>query len=975
MSDPEDPHSELAAYRFRVVPFGTTSSPFMLHATLDLHLNQFDTPVAKDMKRNLYVDNLMSGCTSEEEIVTYYQQARSIMNRANFNLRSWSSNSKKLQAMTSKDQTNDQNHTVNLLGLCWDTYTDTLTFAPRILQSIATPLVTKRDVLRDSSLVYDPLGFLTPVTVKSKIFLQTLWKEKLDWDEPLDTTLTDQWLSIAKDIQTAATTVHPRSYFAAPPSNDATIQLHVFTDASTVAYGSVAYISFNHMSTLVMSRSRVAPLKPLTLPKLELMAAVTGVRLTNFVKDSLIPHIGNLSVFLWSDSQIVLHWIHHLKSSTQAKPFIANRIQEIKDSFPAEHWGFVPSSDNPADLLTRGLSIQQLQSSQLWLHGPSWLASEDEWPTWSPNNMVLLQTDDVTDTSTNCEPPTESTQPQQYGLHNVIDTTRYSQLTKLLTVTIYVYRFCNNLRHPSNRSSGPITAKEFSNARLLWIKNCQSQVYTNEITSISTQQRKRLPLVRQLRLFLDREGYLRCGGRIHNAPVSELTKFPYLLPPKCHFTNLLILATHQRLCHSGINSTVTALRQSYWIPAIRQVVRRLLRKCVTCLRVMGKPYQVPDPPPLPKLRIEHPNPFQVTGVDFTGALYIRSDEGEAKVYICLFTCSTTRAVHLEVVTDLTVESFMLAFRRFSSRRSTPRTMISDNASTYLAAADELRQLFQSPSLKEALEYRGVSWKFIPKRAPWYGGFWERLVGLTKQALKKVLGRSFVTMPVLQTIVTEIECILNDRPVTYVSSDVSDIEPLTPAHLLCGRKITSLPHSHEDAPEDPDYIDGTTMRKQLSNHTRILMHFQSRWRKEYLTSLREFHRAVGNNQQRVKVGDVILIHDDKPRLNWKLAVIKELVEGNDGLVRAANVRTKNGITSRPIAKLYPLEVSSEISNNTPNQGSPTISDQTPIQQDESTVPSTSTTEERRPTRDAARRARKQIMEWSRELCRPPEDVEK
>lgn len=159
--------------------------------------------------------------------------------------------------------------------------------------------------------------------------------------------------------------------------------------------------------------------------------------------------------------------------------------------------------------------------------------------------------------------------------------------------------------------------------------------------------------------------------------------------------------------------------------------------------------------------MDQPNPFYVTGVDFTGALYIRDKEDEHKVYICLFTCATTRAVHLEVVPDLTVESFMLAFRKFTSRRSLPKTMLSDNASTYLAAVEEIKQLLQSPSLREALAHHGITWLFIPKRAPWYGRFWERLVGLTKQALRKVLGRAFITLPVLQTIVVEIEAVLND----------------------------------------------------------------------------------------------------------------------------------------------------------------------------------------------------------------------
>ena len=308
---------------------------------------------------------------------------------------------------------------------------------------------------------------------------------------------------------------------------------------------------------------------------------------------------------------------------------------------------------------------------------------------------------------------------QQHGVHLIINAQCYNKLKKLLTVTGYVLRICQNLKHPQRRSIGPITAKEVSNAKLIWIKNTQQLHYSDDIDNINS---KLTLLVRQLHLFLDTNGFLRCGGRIHNAPISELTKFLYLLSPKHRFTRLLVYAAHKKLHHAGLSSTVTAIRQMYWIPAIRAFIRRLLRKCVVCTKLTGKPYKAPDSPPLPEARISNCTPFSVCGVDFTSALYVRGGETERKVYICLFTCATTRAVHLEIVLDMTVESFMLAFRKFASQRSIPKRMISDNASTYLSATNELQQLFSSPSLKEALEYHSVMWQFIPKRAPLLQGF-------------------------------------------------------------------------------------------------------------------------------------------------------------------------------------------------------------------------------------------------------------
>ena len=422
------------------------------------------------------------------------------------------------------------------------------------------------------------------------------------------------------------------------------------------------------------------------------------------------------------------------------------------------------------------------------------------------------------------------------------------------------------------------------------------------------------------------------------------------------------------LFHGGVNSTLTALRQQYWVPSGRQCIKGLLRHCTVCKRHHGKPYSAPEPAPLPKDRLRDVPPFTVTGVDFTGALYVQEATGERKVYICLFTCSNTRAIHLEIVEDLTVETFLLAFRRFVSRKSLPHIMMSDNASTYLSAAEELKEMFSSEELQTSLGRCGVTWKFIPKRAPWYGGYWERLIGLTKAALKRVLGRARISLVMLQTLIVEVEAILNDRPLTYLSDDPRDPQPLTPSDLLHGRRITTLPHTTvtEDL-HDPDY--GSTdsqMRKNAKRLSVLLKHFQGRWRYEYLTSLREFHKCQGNNSQTVKVGDVVQIHDEGSRLGWRLAVIEELITGKDGLIRAASIRTSTGRTNRPIIKLYPLEVVSAETTT-----SPTLHDHEDTPDD--TQEENLTVTQKRPPRHAAERAKCRMTDWIKAIRAPPEDV--
>ena len=513
-------------------------------------------------------------------------------------------------------------------------------------------------------------------------------------------------------------------------------------------------------------------------------------------------------------------------------------------------------------------------------------------------------------------------------------------------------------------------AEEFYRVNLQWVKDTQQAVYRKEINNLQliVKQPKtpRVTLVRQLRLFLDADGLLRCGGRIHNAPVSEATKFPYLLPSKHLLSRLIILDIHVRLCHSGTTATVTALRQSYWIPAARQYIKSILHHCVTCRKVTGRPYPAPDPPPLPRLRTQDVHPFTLTGVDFTGALYVRQGTEEVKVYLCLFTCATTRAVHLEIVQDLTAEMFLLAFRKFAGRRSLPTIMISDNGSTYLSAANELHSLMELSEVKEELGKRGVSWRFVPKKAPWHGGFWERLIGLTKTAIKKVLGRRYVSLSTLETIIVEIEAMLNDRPLTFVSSEYGDPEPLTPAHLLHGRRITCLPHQAVELNEltDPSYGEAAQVRKRAKLEAAVLNDFQKRWRHEYLTSLRDYHKASGNNQQSVKKGDVVVVHDDIPRTTWKMAVIEDLIMGGDGLVRAATIRTSTGTTNRPITKLYPLELNTADEVSLGVKKGPTVELDDSVDSEGETI---------RPQRASARKATDQVKEWIRILSAPPEDV--
>ena len=896
LENPIDPKSQISTYRFRSILFGATCSPFILNAVLSKHLKESRSEVTDRILRDLYVDNIISSFDTEDELAKYFTETRSLFTEGGFNLRSWASNSDTLMKLATAENVQDKDITIKTLGLLWNTTTDMLGFS--LPADGPTKYLTKREVLRESSKIYDPLGIITPVTVRSKIFMQTLWQQKMEWDVLLNDDMAKEWLDIKHDIHEVSKIKFPRHYLTKTTKKTGITTIHVFVDASAKAYGACAYLTSDDESCLMMARNRVAPLKSQTIPRLELMAAVLGSRLL----DHITRTIDTTQAVLWSDSQIVLSWLNSVKT---LKPFIANRVNEIKMLTAEWKWRYCPTDSNPADLLTRGVNAEKFKNSTLWTEGPDWLTCQTKWPTWNgtDENQIpsyfseeeIVVQNVIADDNIN------------QGVGKIINSDRFSSFKKLLRVTAYVQQFIEICR-TGKRNINILTPEALQKAAITLIRDTQRRFYQDAIQSMKSGS-KRNGLVRQLKLYLDDDDLIRCEGRIHNAPIEFSAKFPLLLPKNDRLTKLIVMDAHTCHQHAGLSSTITLLRQKYWIPSIRQAVKGIIHTCVKCRKVSGHPYKTGDPPPLPYDRLDSTTPFSVTGIDFTGALNVKSTDGTIKkVYICLFTCASTRAVHLEVVTDLTAETFMLAFRRFVSRRSIPKTIISDNATTFIAASKQIGELSRSTTVNEELNNLGTTWKFIPKRAPWFGGFWERMVGLTKTSIKKILGRSLINLETLQTIITEVETILNDRPLTYVTSDPLDY-PLTPSKLLYGRRISSLPYP-DDKRDIQVEINHESLNKRSTHQALLLSQFWSKWKQEYLTSLREYQRNNGKSITAIRKGDVVLVHDDSPRNKWTLAIVEELNKGRDDVTRSAVIRTNTGFTTRPVSKLYPLEVNTE-----------------------------------------------------------------
>ena len=397
--------------------------------------------------------------------------------------------------------------------------------------------------------------------------------------------------------------------------------------------------------------------------------------------------------------------------------------------------------------------------------------------------------------------------------------------------------------------------------------------------------------MKQLNLITNNDGLIRAKGRLSYSDLTYDTKFPILIPSRNLVTTLIIKECHKVVQHNGVKETLCQLRTEYWVCKARQRIKTILSNCITCKKHSQKPYSEPLTAQLPDYRVTESVPFSTCGIDFAGPFYVRHSKEviSDKVYLCSYTCASSRAVYLDLSTDLTTEAFIRSFKRFSSRRGFPQRAISDNAKNFKNANQQLSALFELPSVQWYLVEKKVRWQFNLDRASWYGGIFERLIKSVKTCLKKVIGRARLTYDELLTVIVECETIINSRPLTFVYSDDLE-EPLTPGHLLHGRRIPSLPEVADVTVQELNRESMTRRAKYLST---LLVHFWRWWKKEYLVGMREYHRMKSLNagQEVIHEGDVVSIHDDSTLKKgfWKLRLVKSLIRRRDQEVRGAEVK--------------------------------------------------------------------------------------
>lgn len=740
---------------------------------------------------------------------------------------------------------------------------------------------------------------MVPFTTRCKVLIQDIWKLNIGWDDPISGDLLDKWLIWEQEIPTLQHLKLPRPY--APSTVDTTTantRIHIFCDASERAYGSVAfmqtvddtqqvYVSF------VFARSRVAPRKQISIPRLELSAALTGAQLARVIETELA--VPSRHITLWSDSTTVLHWIK--SESCRYKVFVGTRVTEIQNLTDFTQWRYVDSVSNPADDITRGLTLQEIINPHRWNQGPLFLyLPEDQWPVMPSS-----------------ETETGNTELRKCAFIGTVSSALSPQLpdpSKSSTWKQLLQETASSL-HGAAKIDMSSTAADFLQAEKLMLVKAQEDCFAEELKAIKAG--RSLPSDSRIASlspeYDEATGLLRVGGRLRHAQNLDLdTIHPVILEPSHSVSKLIIQDIDDSLHHPGPERVLAELRRRYWVLRGREAIRKHQHSCMECRRWKAKP-DVPKMADLPPSRLRlHKPPFYSTGVDCFGPFQVRIGRRTEKRWGIVYKCMTSRSVHLDLLESLDTDAFLMSLRRFISRRGKPFELLMDNGTNFVGGERELREAVaaMSPQLKDELAEQQISFQFNPPSAPHFGGTWEREVKSIKTALRVVLKDQTVPEPVLMTTLVEVEGIMNAKPLGYLSSDSSDLDPVTPNLLLMGRHDASLPQA---------IYDPSALGRRRWRHSQALAdHFWSSFIRHYLPGLQERSKWRKDGTA-LSVGQVVLIMDPQlPRASWPVGRITRTYPGPDERIRTASVQVKDRTYVRPVARLIPLPALEDTDND-------------------------------------------------------------
>ncbi|XP_062702438.1 uncharacterized protein LOC134285524 [Aedes albopictus] len=899
-----NPDAQPNIYVMESMIFGSTCSPACAQAVKNYNAKLFENqfPVASTAIVNQhYVDDYLDSFSSMEEAIKTVNEIIKIHQYGGFFIRNFISNKNKLinhipkervQIVETKQFEHKDSITEKVLGVFWNIKRDSLQYRVKfdklgenILRKDQMP--TKREVLSFVMSIYDPLGLISNFIIHGKILLQRLHKETSDWDTPISERAFNQWklwlqmMNQVSKIEIPRCVTHPSAEY---------YELHTFVDASEDAFAAVVYLrnktNNGAMVTLIAAKSRVAPLKKISIPRLELQGAVLGTRLMNTVKKELRLNISR--IIMWTDSQTVLAWIN--SEHRKYKQFVAYRVAEILETTYMDQWRYVPSNQNPAD---EGTKI--VKKNPKWFSGPSFLSDNER--NWPSRNKIGQTVEEIRN---------------YVSLHNKLE--KYSfikddhfsdfwKLKRHVNIFKQFVKWIVNKGKPLHK----LCYEDMVEAENILFKKAQWECFNDEVVSLTNSNGiDKSSRLRELNPFLDQNGVLRAKGRLEKAVcLSRNARTPIILPYEHYISFLVVKTYHEKYFHYNDNAVIAAIQQKYWILKCRSLLKKVKKYCQKCILNKAKP-SPPMMSTLPDFRTQpFIYPFTNTGVDYFGPLEVMIRRSVEKRWGVIFTCMSSRAVHIELAEKLDTDSFFVCLRNFQNRRGKIKHLFSDNGTNFVGAARIIKTLIDEINEKmdngEAAKL-DLKWTFNPPAAPHFGGAWERLIRIIKQSLNVMLQANNGKIPKVEELraaLIQAEFILNSRPLTHIPVDNIEDEVLTPFHILIGRAGEYVPPY--------DTLDWSLNQKQCSSVMEYGKYFWNRFKKEYIPTL--IKRNKWNNKvDPIKIDDLVLIVDEKmPPGSWLKGRVIQVNTADDGQVRSALIQTKKGVYSRPTTKIAVVDV--------------------------------------------------------------------
>ena len=912
-----DFNQDLQEYRMTVHLFGAVSSPscanFAVRKNAENHKHEFPSDVISTVLKNFYVDDCLKSLPSSSEAVRHVGNLRELMSRGGFNLTKWISNDRKVlesiplhdraKNVKELDLTKDVLPVERALGVSWSVENDKFFFKTNIKKQQCT----RRGILSVVSSIYDQLGMAVPFILPAKVLLQDLCRRGLGWDDVIPSHYLFHWRIWIQGLPKLSKLSVDRCVKPPDFGEIITSQIHHFCDASQSAYGAVSYLRLVNSSgqihcSFLIGKSRLAPLKQMTIPRLELAAATLSVGLNKMLKKELEMTIDNIT--FWTDSMTVIRYIQN--ESKRFHTFVANRVSFIREDSNPSQWKYINTKLNPADDASRGVSAESFIQEDRWIKGPAFLTRpESEWV------IHPLCTEELSDADPEIKRESLSFALQVSNACTSFSfiVERFSSWYKLLKFIALCLRcqrrFVEKRNSRQQAHSFPkelLMLPDLERAEREIIKFNQRIAFAEEIDALQNGRSvKKSSVLVKLDPILA-QGLLRVGGRLGRAALPEDSKHQIIIPRNSHLARLIVHHFHEKSAHSGREYVLSLLRERFWLIRANSVVRSVLSSCFACKRRHAPPgVQKMADLPIPRITPDKP-PFTCVGIDYFGPFLIRQRRSQVKRYGAIFTCLALRAVHLEISHSLDTDSFILALRRFIARRGQVKEIRSDNGSNFVGGERELRTMIENwnqVKIHQCLLQRGIKWIFNPPSASHHGGAWERLIRSTRKVLNGLVKEQTLDDESLQTLMCEAESIINGRPLTKVSDDPRDLEPLTPNHLLLLRQDSPLPPGL--------FVESDSYSRRRWAQVQYLADiFWKRWRREYLPLLQQRQKWF-NPKRNFAVGDTVIVVDDSsPRNVWPIGRITEVFPDNRGMVRRVKVQTKTSTLERPITKLCLLE---------------------------------------------------------------------